>query len=215
MHNSTPSGRQRDVGTLPLQYACRLGRLYQRTKEKFSPGRYLDGVTMWIGERKEPWGRADSARNRPTPRTDEGSACSTAAEALGIIPAGEAAIPPHGAVSHRRRLADPSFTVTLRCSLVSAGWGTAYKFRPSGRRGKGAASFFRNAWLRSLRASLFAAIKTKRPSCYACDACDGPAGSPSPILRYPEFSAGWKPKRVRQYSNDSALLLVDIDSSTD
>src|SRR5215471_12120942 len=57
MHNSTPSGRQRDVGTLPLQYACRLGRLYQSTKKKFSPGRYLAGVTMWIGERKEPWGR--------------------------------------------------------------------------------------------------------------------------------------------------------------
>jgi hypothetical protein len=49
MHNSTLPAKQRDVGTLPLQYAWRLGCLYQSTKEKLS-----DPVSITISDKRVP-----------------------------------------------------------------------------------------------------------------------------------------------------------------
>jgi hypothetical protein len=48
--------------------------------------------------------------------------------------------------------------------MLFAGRGlrTAYKSRPSGRLGAEAVNFFRNAWLRSLRASLLVRSRWKR-----------------------------------------------------
>jgi integrase len=46
-------------------------------------------------------------------------------------------------------------------------------------------------------------------------ASDRSARPLSPILWHPEFGAGWELKRLRQYSNDSALPLVDTQSPAD
>jgi hypothetical protein len=57
---------------------------------------------------------------------------------------------------------------------------------------------------------IYAGARYQRDTAKRVCASDRSAGPLSPILWHPEFGAGWELKPLRQYSNDSALPLVDI-----